>query len=151
MSIQPTWKDIVERWNSDEIQSLVIQPLEDVTDEHFQPTPHAGEFFSLIFAFAATIYQHAYSSDNLTRALYASCANNMPHTRDADTDQQELFREILEKMPDGFENYSITSGHLNFPGGTDFSVEKASEFLDFIVSNVFSDIMRQIRRDARNQ
>ena len=150
MSIQPTWKDIIERWNSNEIQSMLIKPLENVTHEHFQPVPYVSQFFSLIFAFAATIYQHAYSYDNLTRAFYTSYANKMPHTQDIDADQQRLFREILEKMPDGFENFSMTGGYLNFPDGTDLSVEQASEFLDFIVSDTFNDIMIQIHRDMGN-
>lgn len=145
MSIQTTWKDVVERWNSVEIQSLLIEPLKYVTDERYKPVPYAGQFFSLIFAFASTIYYHTYSYDNLTRAFYTAYANKMPHTYDASPEQQQLFKEILEKMPNGFKDYAITCGYLSFPEGTNLSVRKANEFLDFIVSDTFNDIMTQIQ------
>jgi len=150
MSIQTTWKNIVERWNSTEIQSLLIEPLKFVTDEKYKPVPYVGHFFSLIFAFAATIHNHVYSYDNLTTTFFADYAHKMLKTHDASKEQQELFRKILEKMPKGFKDYSITNGYLSIPDGTDLSVRKANEFLDFIVSDTFNDIMKQIHRDMRN-
>ena len=53
-------------------------------------------------------------------------------------------------MPKGFNNYVVSSGYLSILDGTDLSVKKANEFLDFIVTDTFNDIMRQIRRDMGN-
>ena len=150
MSNQNEWKTIVDSWESKEIQSLLIDPLRFVIDEKFKPIPYVGQFFGLILAFASTIYYHAYSYDNLTRAFYTAYADKMSDTQITSAEQQELFREILEKMPEGFKDYSITCGYLRFPDGIDLSIKKANEFLDFIASNIFNDIMMQIHRDMRD-
>lgn len=149
MSNQNEWKIIIDSWNSKDIQSTIIEPLKFVTDKKFKPVPYAGQFFGLIYAFASTIYNNAYGYDNLTRAVYASYVDKMPNTYDKGAEQQELFKKILERMPDSFKNPVISCGYLSCKENTDLSLKQANEFLDFLTSKTFNDIMREIRRDDR--
>ena len=60
-------------------------------------------------------------------------------------------RKILERMSSGFKDYAIGSGcYLSFPDGAELSVKKANQFLDFILSDTFNDIMREIHQNMKN-
>ncbi len=150
MTNQTKWKVLVDRWNSKDIQSMLIDPFKFVTNEKFKPIPYAGQFFGLILAFASTIYNHAYPYDNLTREFYADYANKISNKQDMSKEQQKLFKQILEKIPKGFKNCRMINGYLSVPTGTDSSIKQANEFLDFLTSDTFNDIMKEIRRHERD-
>ncbi len=146
MANQNGWKKIIERWESQKIQTSLIWWIDRLSQDGFKFKPYIGQFGAIILAFGTTIYAHAYSHDNLTRVLYSSSSQKMPHTDSSSAneldEQREKIMDILKKMPSGFKGYAITNGYLSIPDGKDLTIKKASEFLDFLESDEYEAIIR---------
>ena len=153
MSNKVGWKEIVDRWESNEIQYRLNWCIDCVRAKGYQFKPYVGQFASLIFAFGSTVYIRAYSYDNLTCVCYSSFLKTLPSV-EADSlsneleEQRKKLKNILEKMPKGFSNYSITNEHfLSVPDFTPLSIKKATQFLDFLKSDEYEKIMLDIVHD----
>jgi len=145
---QNKWKDIVERWEDNSTQRHLTYVIDSI-NRGYKNEPYVENIFGIITAFVATIYTNAYSYDNITRVLHARYAMQLKGFHKLSgkelIEQKELFMTVLKTMPSGFKDYSyMNGGFLNVPDGTSLTVQKANQFIDYIQSTRFNELMTDI-------
>ena len=100
----------------------------------------------IIFAFGNTIYSNTYGLDNLSSAFYYSsytqCNSHNDYPINELEEENKKFMSILEKMPSGFKDYTILNGYLSTAGDKSLTIKKADEFMDFLESDEYQEIIR---------
>lgn len=153
-SSEKKWLEIIQKWENSETQKQLVSIMDGIgRKSNFEP--YFGQVVGIILAFASTIYRNAYSYDNLTGVVFAELSHTMPHSASSGAnnlkEQRDLIKKILKIMPNGFKNYSISGGYLWINDNKSLTVRKAEEFIDFIRSDKFDDILiEEIHRQYRN-
>ncbi len=145
---QNKWKDVVERWEDESTQRNLTYLIDSINRD-YKHEAYVEQIFSIITAFASTIYNNAYSYDNVTRALYSKYTSQMGHVESSESKEREkqrkLLTDILNTMPKGFKDYTI-HGNTFFLVSDDIplTVSKANQFLDYLQSQKFRHIITKI-------
>ncbi len=150
------WKKVIARYESDRIQDRLAGVSDEFTERGVSYPLKYEHMIPVILTIVGNIYAHAYSVDNLTGVMYRRNAveihdriTRYPKYGEESVNIEEnhaIWSEIRDSMPDRLKKYSFKfdlAGNLFLK---DFTVETAEDFLDYLESKAFDDMMKRIRR-----
>lgn len=139
------WIEIVQRWDSEEIQDEFFNIVQAFRNKKPKYRPHITWFIANILSFVSLICYNAYDYDNMTYVLYSSLSRKLLTEYDNNKidfkEELRNFNELISLMPKGF---------VDWCNGSDITIKKATEFLDFLSSGKFRPIMRIISEKSTN-